>query len=74
MVCREAKIIKKGDEWFIYITVEKKVEERNPKSILAVDFGKDGLPQPSTPIIPDRSSMEESLGRLKGTTSTSEGL
>jgi len=39
MVCREAKIIKKGDEWFVYITVEKKVEERNPKSILAVDLG-----------------------------------
>jgi len=39
MVCREAKIIRKGDEWFVYITVEKEVEERNPKSILAIDLG-----------------------------------
>lgn len=39
IVCREAKIIRKGDEWFVYITVEKEVEERNPKSVLAVDLG-----------------------------------
>ncbi|MBC7090711.1 MAG: IS200/IS605 family element transposase accessory protein TnpB [Nitrososphaeria archaeon] len=39
MVCRDAKIIKKGDEWFIYITVEKEVEERSHKSVLAVDLG-----------------------------------
>lgn len=39
MVCREAKIIRKGDEWFVYITVEKGVEERDPKSVLAVDLG-----------------------------------
>jgi len=39
MVCREAKIIRKGDEWFVYITVEKEVEERNPKSVLAIDLG-----------------------------------
>ena len=31
MVCREAKIIRKGDEWFVFITVEKEVEERNLK-------------------------------------------
>ncbi|MBO3833426.1 MAG: hypothetical protein FGF51_08635, partial [Candidatus Brockarchaeota archaeon] len=23
MVCREAKIIRKGDEWLVYLTVEK---------------------------------------------------
>lgn len=39
MVCKEAKIIRKGNEWFVYITVEKEVEERNPKSILAIDLG-----------------------------------
>ncbi|HID04748.1 MAG TPA: hypothetical protein EYP20_02970, partial [Aigarchaeota archaeon] len=39
MVCREAKIIRKGDEWFVYIVVEKEVEERSPKSILAIDMG-----------------------------------
>ena len=38
MVCREAKILRKGDEWFVYITVEKEVEGRNPKSILAIDL------------------------------------
>ncbi|MCL6578964.1 MAG: transposase [Candidatus Bathyarchaeota archaeon] len=39
MVCREAKIIRRRGEWFVYITVEKEVEERNPKSVLAVDLG-----------------------------------
>lgn len=39
MVCKEAKIIKKNDEWFVYITVEKEVKERDPKSVLAVDLG-----------------------------------
>jgi len=39
MVCREAKIVRKGDEWFVYITVEKEVKERDPKSVLAVDLG-----------------------------------
>ncbi len=39
MVCREAKIIRKDDEWFVYITVEKEVAERDPKSVLAVDLG-----------------------------------
>ncbi|MEM3832104.1 MAG: transposase [Thermoprotei archaeon] len=39
MICKEAKIVKKGNEWFVHITVEKEVEERNPKSALAVDMG-----------------------------------
>jgi len=39
IVCREAKIIRKGDGWFVFITVEKEVEERDPKSVLAVDLG-----------------------------------
>ena len=39
MVCREAKIIRKEGEWFVYITVEKEVEEKTPKSVLAVDLG-----------------------------------
>jgi len=39
MVCREAKIIRKSNEWLAHITVEKKVEERNPKSALAVNLG-----------------------------------
>lgn len=39
MVCKEAKIIRRGEEWFVYITVEKEVEERNPKSVLSVDLG-----------------------------------
>ena len=39
MVCREAKVMRKGDEWFVYITVEKEVEGRSPKSVLAVDLG-----------------------------------
>lgn len=39
MVCREAKIVRRKGEWFVYITVEKQIEERNPKSVLAVDMG-----------------------------------
>jgi putative transposase len=39
MICREAKIIRRNDEWFVYITIEKEVEEKNPKSVLAVDLG-----------------------------------
>jgi transposase len=39
MVCREAKIIRRSNEWFVYITVEKEVEERKPKSVLAIDMG-----------------------------------
>ena len=39
VVCREAKILRKGDEWFVYITVEKEVGERNPESVLAIDLG-----------------------------------
>jgi putative transposase len=39
MVCREAKIVRRKGEWFVYITLEKEVEERNPKSVLAVDLG-----------------------------------
>jgi transposase len=39
MVCREAKIVRRKGEWFVYITVEKEVQEKNPKSVLAVDLG-----------------------------------
>jgi len=39
VACREAKIVRRKGEWFIYITVEKEVQERNPKSVLAVDLG-----------------------------------
>ncbi|MBC7113139.1 MAG: IS200/IS605 family element transposase accessory protein TnpB [Candidatus Methanomethyliales bacterium] len=39
MVCREAKMIRKDNEWFVYITVEREVDERTPKSILAIDLG-----------------------------------
>ena len=38
MVCREAKIVRRKGEWFVYITVEKEVQERNPKSVLAVAY------------------------------------
>lgn len=36
---REAKIIKKDEEWYVYITVQKEVEERKPNSVLAIDMG-----------------------------------
>ncbi|MBO3753258.1 MAG: transposase [Candidatus Brockarchaeota archaeon] len=39
MRLREAKVIRRGNEWFVHICVEKKVEERIPKNILAIDMG-----------------------------------
>ena len=39
MVCREAKIVRRKGEWFVYITVEVEVPEKNPSSVLAVDLG-----------------------------------
>jgi putative transposase len=39
MVCREAKIIRRKGEWFIYITVEAEIPEKNPSSVLSVDLG-----------------------------------
>ncbi|MEM2087714.1 MAG: transposase [Thermoproteota archaeon] len=39
MKCKEAKVIRRGGKWFVYICVEKKVEERIPKNILAIDMG-----------------------------------
>jgi len=39
MQTREAKIIRREGEWFVYITVEAEIPEKNPSSILAVDLG-----------------------------------
>jgi len=36
---KEAKIIKEGEEWYVYVTIEKEVQERKTDSILAVDMG-----------------------------------
>jgi putative transposase len=37
---RESKIIRRGEEWFVYIVVEKEVEEPRPSSkIIAIDIG-----------------------------------
>ncbi|MBM5805015.1 MAG: IS200/IS605 family element transposase accessory protein TnpB [Candidatus Verstraetearchaeota archaeon] len=36
---REAKLIRRGSDWYVYVTVEKEIEERRPQSILAVDMG-----------------------------------
>ncbi len=39
MGLKEAKVIRRGNEWFIHICVEKKVEKRIPKNVLAIDMG-----------------------------------
>ena len=39
MVCREAKIVRRKGEWFVYITVEAEIPEKNPSNVLAVDLG-----------------------------------
>ena len=36
---REAKLIKKGEDWYIMITVQREVEGRTLNSILAIDMG-----------------------------------
>lgn len=38
----EAKIIEKGNEWFVYLTIQKKVNESTPdtSNILALDLGE----------------------------------
>ncbi len=66
MVCREAKIIKKDDEWFVYITVEKEVEERNPKSVLAVDIGIRWIATTVSSNDPKPKFYGKELRRVKG--------
>ncbi|MEM3660216.1 MAG: transposase [Thermoproteota archaeon] len=39
MRCKEAKVIRKGNEWFVHICVEKEVRERIPRNVLAIDMG-----------------------------------
>jgi len=39
MICREAKIVRRKGEWFVYITVEAEIPEKNPSNVLAVDLG-----------------------------------
>ncbi|MEM3390356.1 MAG: transposase [Thermoproteota archaeon] len=39
VACKEAKVIRRNGEWFVHICVEKKVEERIPRNILAIDMG-----------------------------------
>jgi len=36
---REAKITRRGEDWYVYITIQKDVEERQKNSVLAVDMG-----------------------------------
>ncbi len=36
---REAKLIRKGTNWYVYITVEKEIREQEPSSVLAIDLG-----------------------------------
>ena len=36
---REAKILRRGSDWFVFLTVQAEVEERKMSSVLAVDLG-----------------------------------
>jgi putative transposase len=36
---KEAKLIRRDGDWFIYMTIEKEVEESPPKNIIGVDLG-----------------------------------
>jgi putative transposase len=66
MVCREAKIIKRNSEWFVYITVEKEVEERNPKSVLAIDMGVRWIATTINSNNPKPKFYGKELRRIKG--------
>jgi len=66
MVCREAKIVRKGDEWFVYITVEKEVKERDPKSVLAVDLGIRWIATTVNSNNPKPKFYGKELRRVKG--------
>ena len=64
--CREAKVIRKGDEWFVYITIEKEVEEQNPKSVLAVDLGIRWIATTVNSNNPKPKFYGKELKRVKG--------
>jgi len=66
MICREAKIIRKDGKWFVYITVEKEVEERNPKSILAIDLGIRWIATTVNSNNPKPKFYRKELRRVKG--------
>ncbi|MCS7124521.1 MAG: transposase [Candidatus Bathyarchaeota archaeon] len=66
MVCREAKIIRKGGEWFVHITVEKEVEEKNPKSALAIDMGIRWIATTVNSNYPKPKFYGKALRRIKG--------
>jgi putative transposase len=66
MVCRETKIIRWKGEWFIYITVEKEVQERNPKSVLAVDLGIRWIATTVNSNNPKPKFYGKELRRVKG--------
>jgi putative transposase len=66
MVCREAKIVRRKGEWFVYITVEKEVEERNPRSVLAVDLGIKWIATTVNSNNPKPKFYGKGLRRVKG--------
>ncbi|NHV97098.1 MAG: IS200/IS605 family element transposase accessory protein TnpB [Thaumarchaeota archaeon] len=66
MVYREAKIVRRKGEWFVYITVEKEVEERNPKSVLAVDLGIRWIATTVNSNNPKPKFYGKELRRIKG--------
>jgi putative transposase len=67
MVCREAKIIRRKDKWFVYITVEREVEERNHnKSVLAVDLGIRWIATTVNSNNPKPKFYGKELRRIKG--------
>jgi putative transposase len=39
LICKEAKVIRRNGEWFVHICVEKRVKEKIPRNILAIDMG-----------------------------------
>jgi putative transposase len=63
---QRGKIIRRKGEWFVYITVEKEVQERNPKSVLAVDLGIRWIATTVNSDNPKPKFYGEDLRRIKG--------
>jgi putative transposase len=63
---REAKIIRKGEEWYVYITIEKEVQERRTDSLLAVDMGVRNMATTVNSKDPKPKFYGKELRRIRG--------
>lgn len=63
---REAKIIRRKSEWFVYITVQVEVPERRADSVLAVDMGIHNIATTVNSNDPKPKFYGKDLRRVRG--------